>query len=142
MDRAAARLIAVVLHRERVGARIGVRPPGNGLALDIRAQVLPLEVAQFVVCGEIRGRKTRTTLQADDFHASLAELGCEDSPGRTDADDDDISLFDCHRYALPCRPTIDSRVKACVLSRSSGVNNGWPPGKPTSRHPAKSLLPP
>ena len=142
MYAAAARLIAVVQHRQRIGARIGIGPPGNGLALDIGAQILPLEEAQFIVCGEVLGRKTRTPLQADDFHARLAELGGEDAACRADADDDDVSLFDCHRYALPCRPTIGSRVKACVLSRSSGVNSSWPPGKPTKRHPAKSLLPP
>src|SRR6516225_1961152 len=76
MHGSAARLIAVTQRRQRVGARIGIWSPGYGLALDIGAQVLALEEAQFIVWGKVLGRQPRSPLQADDFHARFAELGC------------------------------------------------------------------
>src|SRR6266403_5919162 len=101
VDGAAARLVAVVQDWERVRAHTGVRPPGDGHALRVRAQFLPLEVAQFIVRAEIRGLQTRAALQANDFHACLAEFGCEDPACRAHSDDDYISLFDCHGLSLP-----------------------------------------
>jgi hypothetical protein len=77
-------------------ARVGVRPPSDGLAFRVRAQVLPLEIAQFVLRGEIRGGVPRAALETDDLHAGLAELGREYSAGPSDPDNDDIGFFNCH----------------------------------------------
>ena len=79
-------------------ARIGVRPPGDRLALRVRAQILPLEVAQLVVRLEVLGLEPRAALEPDDLHAGLAKLGREDAAGRADADDDDIGFFRCHGF--------------------------------------------
>jgi hypothetical protein len=43
----------------------------------VRAQLLPLEVAQFIVRREVRGGETRAALQANHFHARFAKLGRE-----------------------------------------------------------------
>jgi hypothetical protein len=96
MHRAAAGLVAVVLHRDRRRARIAVRPPGDGLALDVRPQIHALEVAQLVVRVEVLGGQARTALEPDHLHAGLAELGCENAAGRAHADDDDIGFFGGH----------------------------------------------
>jgi len=72
MNRAATRLIAVIQDRQWRGAHIRIGPPGNRLALDVGAQVLPLEKAQLIVRREIFGRKSRPPLEANDFHACLA----------------------------------------------------------------------
>src|SRR5215471_20860558 len=93
VHRAAARLIAVALGRDRRRpcARIGA--PGDRLTLGIRAQVLALEVAQLVLRREVLGAQARAALEPDHLHAGLAELGRENATGSADADDDDISLF-------------------------------------------------
>ena len=64
--------------------------------LGIRAQILPLEIAQFVLSGEIRGGVPGAALKADDFHAGLAELGGKNRTGRSDADNDDVGFSSCH----------------------------------------------
>ena len=147
VDGAAARLVAVILHRDRVRARIRVRPPGDGLALDVRAQVLPLEVAQFVMRVEVCGRQTRAALQPNDFHARFAELGRENPPAAPTPmmTTSVFSVAMAHPLrigACACRPMMGARVNASLLCISSGENSGCAPGKPTRRQPAKSLLPP
>src|SRR5215471_10779289 len=101
MHRAAARLIAVGLSRQRLGATIGIWPPRDRLALDIGSQILTLEEAQFVVRSEVLGLETRSPLQADDFHPRLAKLGGEDAAGGADADNDDVGLLDRHGSSPP-----------------------------------------
>jgi hypothetical protein len=96
VHRAAARLVAVILHRDRRRACIAVRPPGDGLALDVRPQILALEVAQLVVRVEVLRREARAALEPDHLHASLAELGRENAARRAHADDDDIGFFGGH----------------------------------------------
>ncbi len=103
VDGAAAGLVAVVQNREWVRAHTIVLPPGDRHAFRVRAQFLPLEVAQFIVRAEVRGLKARAALQANDFHACLAEFGREDPACRAHSDDDNISLFDCHGLSLPHR---------------------------------------
>src|SRR5262244_1588909 len=148
VDGAAARLVAVVLHRDRICRRVRIGPPGDGLTLDVRAQILALEIAQFVVRVEVLSSQARPALEADDLHARLAELGCEDAARRAHADDDDVGFFGCHgsppprQPALACSPTMRSRVNGPLLCISAGVNSICPPGNPTRRQPAKSLLPP
>src|SRR5258708_7551986 len=146
---ASACLIAVIQYAHRVRSHAGMGPPGDGLALPVWAKLLPLEVTQFIMRIEIRGAKARAALQANDFHSRFAKLGREDSPDRAHANNDDICFFGCHGYPLPigpldivCRPTMGSRVNACLLWRSVGVNTACAPGKPTSRQPVKSLFPP
>ena len=120
----------------------------TGLRLRFGPQILALEIAQFVMRLEVGGLEPRAALEPDHFHAGLAELGGEDAAGRADADDDDIGFFDRHGFsplallACACRPMMGARVNASLLCMSSGVNTGCAPGKPTSRQPAKSLLPP
>ena len=94
---AAARLVAVVLVRGRVGARSCIGPPGDGRALDVGAQVLALEVAQLVEL-EVRGLEARAALEPDHLHAGLAELGRQHAAGGAHADDDHISLFGRHGF--------------------------------------------
>src|SRR5262244_3721242 len=148
VDGTAARLIAVVLHRDRSRRRVRIGPPGDGLTLDVRAQILALEIAQFVVRVEVLRGQARSALQADDLHARLAELGGEDAACRAHADDDDVGFFGCHgscpprQPALACSPTMGSRVNGPLLCMSAAVNSSCPPGNPTKRQPAKSLLPP
>ena len=101
MDGAAACLIAVILNRKRFRFRVRIRPPSDRLALYVRAQFLPLEVAQFIERAEVHGGQTRAALQTYDFHARFAQLGRQNSARRPHSDDDDISLFDCHGSALP-----------------------------------------
>src|SRR5262249_26297612 len=96
VDRAAAGLIAVAQRRQRPCAGIGVRPPGDRLALDVRAQILALKVPQLVLRAEIRGLEAWAALEPNDLHAGFAELGREDAAGRAHADDDDIGLAGCH----------------------------------------------
>ena len=96
MDGAATGLIAVVLHRDRVRARIGARPPGDGLPLDVRAQVLALEIPQLIVRVEVLGGQARTALEPHHLHAGFAELGREDSTCGAHANDGDIGFFGCH----------------------------------------------
>src|SRR6516164_2726751 len=96
VDGAPARLIAVVLHRDRSRRRVRIGPPGDGLTLGVRAQILALEIAQFIVWVEVLSGQARPALQADDLHARLAELGCEDTACRARADDDNIGFFGCH----------------------------------------------
>jgi len=74
------------------------------LALDIGAEILALEKAQFIVRREVLGLETRSALQSDDFHARLAELGREDAARRADPDNDDIGLFDRHGSCPPLQP--------------------------------------
>src|SRR5262249_19157372 len=144
----AAALVAVVLVRDRLCGHVRIGPPGDGLTLDVRAQILALEIAQFVVRVEVLSGQARPALQADDLHARFAELGCEDAACRAHADDDDVGFFGCHgsrpprQPALACSPTMGSRVNGPLLCMSAAVNSSCPPGKPTKRHPAKSLLPP
>src|SRR6266550_5420380 len=101
VDGAAARLVAIVQDWERVRAHIGVRPPGDRHAPRVRAQFLPLEVAQFIVRAEVRGLKTWAALQANDFHARLAEFGREDPACRDHSYNNDVSFFGCHGLPLP-----------------------------------------
>src|SRR5215470_18332737 len=103
VDGAATRLVPVSLCRDRGGAPIRVRPPCDGLALWIRAQILSLEVAQFVLWAKVFGRKTRAALQADDFHTRLAELGRENSACCADTDYNDIRFFGGHGSCPPRR---------------------------------------
>src|SRR5262244_1042572 len=104
VDGTAARLIAVVLHGDRSRRCVGIGPPGDGLTLDVRAQILALEIAQFIVRVEVLGGQARPALQADDLHARLAELGCEDTACRAHADDDNIGFFGCHGSYPPVSP--------------------------------------
>src|SRR5580700_5774864 len=122
VDSAAARLVAVIenCHWVRSGARIW--PPGDGLALPVRAKILPLEISQFIVRVKVRGGEARAALEADDFHSRFSKLGCENTAHRAHADDDDICFFDCHGYPLPtgplaaiCSPTMGERVNSCLL---------------------------
>src|ERR1035437_422548 len=101
MDGAATCLVAIIQNRERVRAYIRVRPPSDGMALHVGAQLLPLEVAQFIVRGEVRRGKPRTALQADDFHPGFARLGREYPSCRTNTDDDHSRLLNCHGSSLP-----------------------------------------
>jgi len=96
MDGAAAGLIAVILHRERRSAGIGVGPPGDGLAFDVGSQILALEIAQLVVRLEVLRGETRAALEPDHLHAGLAELGGEDAARSANADDHNIGFLDCH----------------------------------------------
>ena len=96
MHRAAARLIAVVQHAQRRRARIPIRPPGDRLALRVRARVLALEEAQLVHRLEVRLHMTRPTLECDHTHAGLRELGRENGAGSPYADDDDIGSLGRH----------------------------------------------
>src|SRR5262249_57947541 len=66
------------------------------VALDVRAQILALKVAQLVLRAEIRGLEAWAALEPNDLHAGFAELGREDAAGRAHADDDDIGLAGCH----------------------------------------------
>ena len=115
MDGAAAGLVAVALGRDRGRAHIGIPPPGDGLALRVRAQILPLEVAQFIVRVEVLGGETRAALEPDDFHARFAELGREDSAGRAHAHDDDVGFFRCHGFRSPIG------TWAACASRTAGL---------------------
>ena len=101
VDRASARLIAVIQNRHRVRARAGIWPPSDGLALNVRAKFLPLKITQFIVRVEVRGAKARATLQANDFHSRFAKFGREDSADRSNTNDDDIRFFGCHCLCPP-----------------------------------------
>jgi hypothetical protein len=101
VDGTAADLIAVVERREGDRTRVRVRAPSDGLALRIGAQILALEVAQFILPGEVRGSVPRATLETDDFHARLSELGSKNSTGATDTHDDNIRFFCSHRSGSP-----------------------------------------
>ena len=101
VDGAAARLVAVIQNRHRVRAHARVRPPGDRLALPVRAKFLPLEIAQFVVRVEVRSGQARAALQANDFHARFAKLGREYPADRAHTDDDDICFFGCHGSCPP-----------------------------------------
>src|SRR5580700_11339849 len=96
VDGATACLIAVIQDAHWMRAGAGVWPPGYGLTFPIRAQLLPLEVPQFIVRVEIRGAEARAALQTHDFHSRFAELGREYPPDRAHSDDDHICFFDCH----------------------------------------------
>jgi hypothetical protein len=96
VNRAAARLVAVIQDADRVRAHATVRPPRDRLALVVRAQILPLEVAQFIQAREVRGVVTRTAFEGDDLHARLGELRRDDSTGGARADDDDIRFLGGH----------------------------------------------
>jgi hypothetical protein len=100
VDGAATGLIAIVLNRDGGGPRILVGSPGNGLAFDVRPQILPLEVAQLIMRVEILSGQSRTALEANHFHSGFAELGRKNAASGTNPDDDDISLFDCHDSPL------------------------------------------
>ena len=100
MHRAAARLIAVSQSRQRLSAAIGIGPPGDRLALDIGAQILALEKARLVVRSEPR-LSAVTPLQTSDLNARLAELGCKNAAGGTNADNDDIGFLDRHGSSPP-----------------------------------------
>ena len=99
----AARLVAVIENRERIRARLRVRPPGDRLALRVRAQVLSLEVAQFIERAEVRSGQARPALQPNNLHACFAQLGRENPPCGAHTDDDDIGFFGGHRSCLPRR---------------------------------------
>src|ERR1700677_3188657 len=105
MHRAATGLVAGVLYGKPGGARIRVRAPCHRLAFGVGSQILTLKVAQFVE-RKIRGLEARATLQADNLHAGLAELGPDNAADRAHTDDDHIRLFDCHvRSSLVSLPT-------------------------------------
>jgi hypothetical protein len=103
MHGAAAGLVAVVEHRHRVRARILVRPPGHGLAFDVRTQILALEVAQLVMRVEVLSGQAWAALEPDHLHAGFAEFGRENAARRADPNDDDIGLFGCHGSCPPGR---------------------------------------
>src|SRR5580704_17437897 len=103
MHGAAAGLVAVVLPRHWIGARIGVGPPGDRLALGVWAQVEPLEITQLVMRIEVRCLEARAALQADHLHAGLAELGRDNAAYGAGANDDDVSLLGCHGSCLSRR---------------------------------------
>src|SRR5262249_31246690 len=69
--RAAAGWVAVILPRHRKGESVRAGPPGDRLALHVRTQVEPLEVAELIVRIEILRGQPRTTLQSDDFMPTL-----------------------------------------------------------------------
>jgi hypothetical protein len=52
------------------------------LELGIGPEVLTLEEAQFVAQLEVRGAQPRITLEPDDLHSGLAELGRQHRAGR------------------------------------------------------------
>ena len=64
VDGAASRLIAIVLDRDGCGPRIAVGSPGNGLAFDVGAQILPLEITQLIVRIKVLCGESRTALRA------------------------------------------------------------------------------
>src|SRR5262249_39622128 len=101
VNSAAAGLVAVVLHRDRAGAPIRILPPGDRLALDVRPQLLALEVAQLVVRVEVVGGQAGPALEPDHLHPGLAQLGRQNTAGGSHADNDDIGLFGCHGSAPP-----------------------------------------
>src|ERR1700730_3490995 len=100
VDGAASRLIAIVLDRDGCGPRIAVGSPGNGLAFDIGAQILPLEITQLIVRIKVLCGESRTALDPDHFHSRFAELGRKNTAGCTNADNDNIGLFSCHGSPL------------------------------------------
>ena len=63
MYRATAGLVAVILNWNRQRAHVGIGPPGNGLTLDVGAQILALEVAQLVMRIEILRGQARAALE-------------------------------------------------------------------------------
>ena len=143
MHRAAPCLVAVIQNRQRFRGHIRVRPPGHWLTFRVWTQILPLEVSQFVLSTEIGGSQAWASLEANDFHACFPELGSKYSAYGAHTDNNHISFFDRHSSSLRLyRPVIGARLNACLLSMSVLVKIGCAPGKPTSRHPAKSLLPP
>ena len=126
MHGAAAGLVAVVLHRDRVGARIRVRPPGDRLALDVGPQVLAREVAQLILWCEVLGRKPRPALEPDHLHAGLAKLSRQHATGCADSDNDDIRFVGRHDV-LPnhcllivlVRSTAELASSAAVVRRNA-----------------------
>jgi hypothetical protein len=96
MNRAAPRLRAIVQRLQRDRARVRVGAPRDRLAFPIRAKVLALEIAEFVMRLEILRLEARTAFEADDPHARFAELRRKNAAGAAYADDDDIGFFDCH----------------------------------------------
>ena len=100
VDGAASRLIAIVLDGDGCGPRIAVGSPGNGLALDVGAQILPLEITQLIVRIKVLRGEPRTALEPDHFHSRFAELGRKNTARCAHADNDDIGLFRCHGSPL------------------------------------------
>src|SRR5262249_62134135 len=91
----------LVLYRDRNSLCICNWASLDGLALDVRTQILALEIAKFIVRVKVLSGKARPALEADDLHARLAEFGCEDTACRAHADDDNIGFFGCHGSHLP-----------------------------------------
>ena len=122
VHRAAARLIAVIQDGHRVRAHAGIWPPGNWLALPVRAKLLPLEIAQLVVRVEVRSGKARAALEANDFHSRFAEFGRENSADRAHADNDDIRFFGGHGLCPPywalghCLQADDGFARECLFA--------------------------
>src|SRR5690242_292794 len=100
MDGTAAGLIAVVENRHGMCGSIRVWPPSHRLALDIRPQILALEIAQFVMWLEVRRFQSRAALETDDLHARLGEFGGKNATGSSDTYDHQICFFGCHSSAL------------------------------------------
>src|SRR6202043_1271352 len=103
VDRAASRLIAVIQNRHRLGICFCVGPPSNGLPFGIGAQLLALEIAQFIERAEVLGCKARTSFETDHFHAGFAEFGGEYSTHCAYTHDDDICFFGGHELTPSVR---------------------------------------
>src|SRR2546426_4650612 len=137
MYRPTARLITIIQNRKWLRCRIGVRPPGHRLAFCVWTQILPLEVPQFVLRAEVRGGQPWATLEANDFHARFAKLGCEYSAYRAHSDNDDISLFSCHSSCpLRYRPLQANDWRTCERLSALHIRPGEDRLGPREAHQA------
>src|ERR1700680_2170640 len=103
VDCAASGLIAVIQNRHRLGIGFCVWPPSNGLPFGIGAQLLALEIAQFIERAEILGCKAGTSFETDDFHAGFAKFGGEYSANCAYTHNDDICFFGGHELTPSVR---------------------------------------
>jgi hypothetical protein len=103
VDRSASCSVAIGLCRKRRRPGVCIRPPGDGLPLDIRSQILALEVAQLILRAEVGSGQPWPALKGNDLHPRLAELGREDPAGCAGADNHHIGFFGCHGSAPACR---------------------------------------
>src|SRR3984893_6566815 len=123
VDRAASGLIAVIQYGHRLGIGFCVGPPSDGLPFGIGAQLLALEIAQFIERAEILGCKARTSFEPDDFHPGFAEFGGEYSAHCSYTHNDDICSLGGHgllrpsgRFGLslqPCLRLYPGHGRAC-----------------------------